>query len=195
MRVLIEHEDIRDANGQRPHFTGKITRPSRLQAVRLKHGLEASQLYADHLSSRTTIEHYAPPIQEQIAAVDLPFQELLLNPDNKFLPWQSLPESLLTKPMAHELDLEISPRLIVYGYCALDPKTPCPYSLYPKCYGCGSFRPSTGKLPLYERQYNGEVQRMTEAQGSGAELAYEEAKATVEAMNTWLPQLREMTDE
>jgi hypothetical protein len=127
-----------------------------------------------------------------VAAVDLPFQELLLNPDNKFLPWQSLPESLLQNPKAHELDIEINPRLTVYGYCALDPKTSCPYNLYPKCYGCSSFRLSTGKLPLSKRQYQSERQRMEQARKAGAELIYEEAKATVEAMNQWLPQLREV---
>ena len=97
----------------------------------------------------TTFQHYAPPTREQIAEVDLPFQELLLNPDNKFLPWQSLPESLLKNPKAHELDLEIAPRLVVYGHCTLNPKTPCPVNLFPKCYGCSSFRPGTAKLPLY----------------------------------------------
>jgi hypothetical protein len=194
IRMLIEREDIRDTNGQRPHFTGKITRSSRLQEIRVKHGLEAAQLYADHLSSRTTIENYAPPTQEQVAAVDLPFQELLLNPGNKFLPWQSLPESLLLNPKAHELDLEISPRLVVYGYCALAPQTPCPYNLYPKCYGCGSFRPSIGKLPLYERQYAAEQKRMRQAQEAGVELAYEEAKATGAAMDKWLPELRRLAD-
>ena len=192
IRYLMEAEDIRDSNGQRPHFTGRITRPSRLQEIRVKHGIEAAQLYADHASSRTTFLHYAPPTPEEVAAADLPFQALLLNPDNKFLPWQSLPESLLKNPKAHELDIEINPRLTVYGYCALDPKTPCPHNLYPKCYGCSSFRPSTGKLPLYERQYQSELQRMEQAQKAGAELAYEEAKATVEAMQQWLPQLREV---
>lgn len=195
IRYLIEAEDIRDANGQHPHFTGKITRSSRLQEVRVKHGMEAAQLYADHKSSTTTFQNYAPPTQEQIAQADLPFQELLLNPKNKFLPWQSLPESLLQNPKAHELDLEIAPRLVVYGHCALHPKTPCPFNLYPKCYGCGSFRPSTGKLPLYERQYAGEKQRMEEASAAGAELAYEEAKATVTAMEQWLPQLQEVAND
>jgi integrase len=136
IRYLIEAEDIRDSNGQQPHFTGRITRPSRLQEIRVKHGIEAAQLYADHVSSTTTFQHYAPPTPEEVAAADLPFQELLLNPDNKFLPWQSLPESLLKNPKAHELDIEINPRLTVYGYCALAPKTPCPHNLYPKCYGC-----------------------------------------------------------
>ncbi|OUL36932.1 integrase [Nostoc sp. T09] len=192
IRLLIEKEDIRDANGQRPHFTGKITRHNRLQEVRVKHGIEAAQLYADHVRSTTTFQNYTPPTREQVAAVDLPFQELLMNLDNKFLPWQSLPESLLNNPKAHELDLEIAPRLVVYGHCALDPKTPCPVNLYPKCYGCSSFRPSTGKLPLYERQYNGEQQRLTEAEQAGAELAKEEAKATIEAMDKWLPELRNL---
>jgi len=103
IRYLIEAEDIRDSNGQRPYFTGRITRSSRLQEVRVKHGIEAAQLYADHVSSTTTFQHYAPPTREQVATADLPFQELLLNPDNKFLPWQSLPESLLKNPKAHEL--------------------------------------------------------------------------------------------
>lgn len=191
IRYMIEAENIRDSNGHPPHFTGKITRSSRLQEVRAKHGMEAAQLYADHISSKTTLQHYAPPTREQLARVDLPFQALLLNSDNRFLPWQSLPESLLKNPKSHELDLEIAPRLVVYGYCVFDPKIPCPFSLFPKCYGCGSFRPSTGKLPLYERQYEGESRRMEEAQATGAELAYEEAKATIEAMNTWLPQLQE----
>jgi transcription elongation factor Elf1/integrase len=194
IRYLIEAEDIRDSNGQQPHFTGRITRSSRLQEIRVKHGIEAAQLYADHVSSTTTFQHYAPPTREQVATADLPFQELLLNPDNKFLPWQSLPESLLKNPKAHELDIEINPRLTVYGHCALDPKTPCPHNLYPKCYGCSSFRPSTGKLPLYERQYQSEVQRMEQAKTAGAELVYEEAKATVEAMKQWLPQLREVAN-
>ena len=194
IRMLIEQEDIRDANGQKPYFTGRITRSSRLQEVRTKHGIEAAQLYADHASSATTFQHYAPPTKEQVAEVDLPFQELLMNPDNKFLPWQSLPESLLKNPKAHELDLEIAPRLVVYGYCAFDPKIPCPVNLYPKCYGCSSFRPSTGKLPLYERQYAGEKKWLKEAQKAGAELACEEAKATVEAMDKWLPELRRLVN-
>ena len=194
IRMLIEKENIRDSNGQKPHFTGRITRHSRLQEVRVKYGIEAARLYADHKSSTTTFQHYAPPTREQIAAVDLPFQELLMNLDNKFLPWQSLPESLLKNPKAHELDLEIAPRLVVYGHCALDPKTPCPVNLYPKCYGCSSFRPSTGKLPLYERQYQGEKQRLTDAEKAGAELASEEAKATIEAMDKWLPELRRLAD-
>lgn len=194
IRMLIERENILDANGQKPHFIGKITRSSRLQEVRAKHGMEAAQLYADHKSSNTTFQHYAPPTREQIAKVDLPFQELLLNPDNKFLPWQSLPESLLKNPTAHELDLEIAPRLVVYGHCALNPKTPCPVNLFPKCYGCSSFRTSTAKLHLYERQYEGEQQRLTEADNSGAELAFEEAKATIEAMDKWLPELRRLAN-
>ncbi|MBW4533665.1 MAG: hypothetical protein KME09_06975 [Pleurocapsa minor HA4230-MV1] len=194
IRMIIEKENILDANGQKPYFTGKITRSSRLQEVRAKYGIEAAQLYAGHKSSNTTFQHYAPPTREQIAKVDLPFQELLLNPDNKFLPWQSLPESLLKNPKAHELDLEIAPRLVVYGHCALDPKTPCPVNLFPKCYGCSSFRPSTGKLPLYERQYQGEQQRLTEAEKAGAELASEEAKATIEAMDKWLPELRRLAN-
>lgn len=194
IRMLIEKENVLDANGQKPHFIGRITRSSRLQEIRAKYGMEAAQLYADHKSSNTTFQHYAPPTREQIAQVDLPFQELLLNLDNKFLPWQSLPESLLKNPKAHELDLEIAPRLVVYGHCALDPKTPCPVNLFPKCYGCSSFRPSTGKLPLYERQYEGEQQRLTEAETAGAELASQEAKSTIEAMDKWLPELRRLAN-
>lgn len=194
IRMLIENEDIRDTNGQKPHFTGKIIRHSRLQEVRVKYGMEAAQLYADHRYSDTTFQHYAPPTREQVAEIDLPFQELLMNPDNKFLPWQSLPESLLKNPKAHELDLEIAPRLVVYGHCTLDPKTPCPVNLFPKCYGCSSFRPSTDKLPLYERQYKGEQQRLTEAETAGAELASEEAKTTMAAMDTWLPELRRLAN-
>ena len=194
IRMLIEKENVLDANGQKPHFTGKITRSSRLQEVRTKYGIEAAQLYADHKRRTTTFQHYAPPTREQVAEVDLPFQKLLLNPDNKFLPWQSLPESLLQNPKAHELDLEIAPRLLVYGYCGLDPKTPCPINLFPKCYGCSSFCPSTGKLPLYERQYQGEQKRLAEAETAGAELASEEAKATITAMDKWLPELRRLAD-
>ena len=194
IRYMIEAEDIRDSNGQLLYFSGKITRASRLQEVRAKHGLEATQLYADHKHSQTTLQHYAPPTREQVAENDLPFQKLLLNPDNRFLPWQSLPESLLQDPTAHELDIEVRPRLTVYGYCSLAPKIPCPHDLYPKCYGCNSFRPSTGKLPLYERQYQGEQQRREEAHAAGAELVYEEANATLEAMNSWLPQLREVAN-
>ena len=194
IQMLIETENILDANGQKPNFIAKITRPSRLQEVRTKYGMEAARLYADHKSSKTTFQHYTPPTREQIAEVDLPFQKLLLNPDNKFLPWQSLPESLLKNPKAHELDLEIAPRLVVYGHCALDPKTPCPINLFPKCYGCSSFRPSTGKLSLYERQYQGEQQRLVEAEKVGAELAQEEAKATIEAMDKWLPELRKLAN-
>ncbi|BAY86051.1 hypothetical protein NIES267_55570 [Calothrix parasitica NIES-267] len=195
IRILIERENIRDINGQKPHFTGKITRSSRLQEVRTKYGMEAARLYADHQSSRTTFVHYAPPTTEQVASVDLPFQELLMNPENKFLPWQSLPESLLKNPKSHELDLEIAPRLIVYGHCALDPKIPCPINLFPKCYGCSSFRPSTSKLPLYERQYQGEQKRLAEAEKAGASLAFEEAKATIEAMDKWLSELRSLANE
>lgn len=58
--------------------------------------------------------HYALPTRKEVAQADLSFQD-----QNKFLPWQSLPESLL-----HELDLEVSPRLTVYGYCSLD-RTAC----------------------------------------------------------------------
>ncbi|MBD2247411.1 site-specific integrase [Nostoc sp. FACHB-888] len=194
IRLLIEREDIHDANGQKPHFTGKITRHNRLQEIRAKHGIEAAKLYADHVKVDTTFQNYTPPTREEVAEVDLPFQELLINSNNKFLPWQSLPETLLTNPNAHELDLEIAPRLVVYGYCSLDPKTPCPVNLYPKCYSCSSFRPSTGKLPLYERQYEGEQQRRTEAELAGAELAKEEAKATIEAMDKWLPELKNLAN-
>lgn len=194
IRLLIERENIIDANGRKPNFTGKITRSSRLQEVRAKYGIKAAQLYADHETSKTTFQHYAPPTSEQVALVDLPFQELLMNPENKFLPWQSLPESLLKNPKAHELDLEIAPRLVVYGHCALNPKTPCPINLFPSCYGCSSFRPSTGKLPLYERQYEGEQKRLAEAEKIGASLAYEEAKATIEAMDKWLPELKNLAN-
>ena len=194
IRLLIERENIIDANGRKPNFTGKITRSSRLQEVRTKYGIKAAQLYADHETSKTTFQHYAPPTSEQVALVDLPFQELLMNPENKFLPWQSLPESLLKNPKAHELDLEIAPRLVVYGHCALNPKTPCPINLFPSCYGCSSFRPSTGKLPLYERQYEGEQKRLAEAEIRGASLAYEEAKATIEAMDKWLPELKKLAN-
>ncbi|CCQ58923.1 Tn554, transposase B [Crocosphaera watsonii WH 0005] len=76
IRILIEEENILDANGQKPHFTGKILRSSRLQEVRVKYGIEAAQLYADHRHNKTTFQHYAPPTREQIAEVDLPFQEL-----------------------------------------------------------------------------------------------------------------------
>ena len=92
------------------------------------------------------------------------------------------------------LDIEIAPCLVVYGHCALDPKTPCPINLFPKCYGCSSFCPSTGKLPLYERQYQGEQKRLAEAETAGAELALEEAKATIKAMDKWLPELRRLAD-
>ena len=91
--------------------------------------------------------------------------------------------------------MEIAPRLVVYGHCSLDPKTPCPYNLYPKCYGCSSFRPSTEKLPLYQRQYSAEQQRMQQAQTIGAELAYEEAKTTIEAMDKWLNELLRLANE
>ena len=60
IRMLIERENIIDANGQKPHFTGQITRHSRLQEVRTKYGMEAAQLYADHKSSNTIFKHYAP---------------------------------------------------------------------------------------------------------------------------------------
>lgn len=194
IRLLIEREDIHDANGKKPHFTGKITRHNRLQEVRVKHGIEAAKLLADHVKVDTTFQNYTPPTREEVAEVDLPFQELLINSNNKFLPWQSLPETLLTNPNAHELDLEIAPRLVVYGYCSLDPKTPCPVNLYPKCYSCSSFRPSTDKLPLYERQYEGEQQRRTEAELAGAELAKEEAKATIDPMDKWLPELKNLAN-
>ena len=194
IRMVIEKENILDANGQKPDFMSQKTRPSRLQEVRTQFGIEAARLYAGHKSSNTTFQHYAPPTREQIAEVDLPFQKLLLNPDNKFLPWQSLPEGLLKNPFAYELDLDIPPRLVVYGHCTKDPKTPCPVNLYPKCYGCSSFRPSTTKLPLYERQYEGEQQRLSEAEKVGAELALEEAQATIEAMDKWLPELRRLAD-
>ena len=101
---------------------------------------------------------------------------------------------MLENLAAYELDLDIPPRLVVYGHCTKDPKTLCPVNLYPKCYGCSSFRPSTGKLPLYERQYDGEQQRLTEAEKVGAELAKEEAKATIEAMDKWLPELRRLAN-
>ena len=195
IKMLIENENILDANGQKPHFTSKITRFSRLQEVRSKHGLEAAQLYGDHISKNTTLRHYTPLNREEIAKVDLPFQKLLLNSENKFLPWQSLPDSLFNNPKSHELDIEISPRLTAYGYCSIDPTIPCPPNLYPKCYGCGSFRPSTNKLPLYERQYEREQQRMKESEAAGAELIYEEAKDTLEAMDIWLPALRELQNE
>ncbi|MEH2084584.1 MAG: hypothetical protein V7K89_32825 [Nostoc sp.] len=72
--------------------------------------------------------------------------------------------------------------------------SPCPVNLYPKCYGCSSFRLSTAKLPLYERQYGGEQQRLTQAELAGAELAKEEAKATIEAMDKWLPELKNLAN-
>ena len=192
IRMLIEKENIRDANGQLPHFTGKITRSSKLQEVRGKYGMEAAQLYADHKSINTTFQHYTPPTREQVGMVDLPFQALLMNPKNKFLPWQSLPEDLLNNPKAYELDLEIPSRSPVYGHCGFNPNIPCPYKLYPVCYGCSSFHPSTAKLPLYERQYQGEQKRLAEAKEVGSELAAEEAKSILDAMDTWLPQLREL---
>jgi len=113
---------------------------------------EAVQLYADHKHITTTFQHYAPPTREQVAEVDLPFQELLINSDNRFLP-QSLPENLLN-PKTYELDLEITP-----AWWSMDtvpqPKIPVPTTSTPtKCY-CSC--PSTGKLPLYERQYAGEA--------------------------------------
>ena len=43
IRMLIDKENIVDANGQKPHFIGKITRPSRLQEIRTKYGMEAAQ--------------------------------------------------------------------------------------------------------------------------------------------------------
>jgi transcription elongation factor Elf1/integrase len=195
IRMLIENENIFDSNKQKPHFTGRITRASKLQEIRVKHGIKAAQLYGDHKDINTTFQHYTPPTREQVAAVDLPFQKLLMNLDNKFLPWQSLPENLLKNPKQHELDIEISPRLVVYGHCALDPKTPCPVNLYPKCYGCSSFRPSTAKLPLYERQYQGERQRLIEAEKSGAELTKEEAKSILAAMDKWLPELGRLAND
>ncbi|WP_246163647.1 MULTISPECIES: hypothetical protein [Brasilonema] len=84
--------------------------------------------------------------------------------------------------------------MAVYGHCTLDPKTNCIYNLYPKCYGCGSFRPSTNKLPLYERQYAGEQKRMESAKQAGAALAYSESKATLEAMDKWLSDLRRVAN-
>ena len=197
--MLVEKENILDANGQKPHFTGKITRSSRLQEIRTKYGMEAARLYADHQHSKTTFQHYASPTREQVAEVDLPFQKLLMNSDNKFLPWQSLPESLLKNPKAHELDPEISPdsippRYLIYGHCALDSKIPCPFDHHHMCYGCPNFRPSTSKLPLYERQYQGEKQRLEEAEKVGAELAFEEAKETIEEMDKWLPELRRLAN-
>lgn len=139
INMMIEREDLKDSNGQRPHFSGSITRHSRLQEVREKHGIEVAAAYADHQTSSTTFQHYTQPTREEVAQVDLPFQKLLLNLENRFLPWQSVPESLLKNPAAHELDIEVSSRLTVYGYCALDPEQLCPKNLYPKCYGCTSF--------------------------------------------------------
>lgn len=86
IRLVIERENIRDSNGQKPYFTGKITRSSRLQEVRVKHGIEAAQLYADHVSSTTTFQHYTPPTREQVAEVDLPFQELLMKERKQISP-------------------------------------------------------------------------------------------------------------
>ncbi|MHC5718340.1 MAG: hypothetical protein ACYTX0_41230, partial [Nostoc sp.] len=59
---------------------------------------------------------------------------------------------------------------------------------------CGSFRPSTSKLPLYERQYAGEHKRMESAKQAGAALAYSESKATLEAMDKWLSDLRKVAN-
>ena len=50
--MVIEKENLKDANGQKPYFTGKITRSSRLQEVRVKYGIEAARLYAGHKSSK-----------------------------------------------------------------------------------------------------------------------------------------------
>lgn len=194
IRIMIDVEDIRDSNGKKAKFTGKITRPSKLQEIRTKHGIEVASKYADHKSVLTTLQHYAPPTREQIAEVDLPFQELLLNQSNKFLPWQSLPESLMQNPQQHELDIEVSSRLTVYGYCALTVEQKCPKNLYPKCYGCSSFRPPVDKLPLYIQQYEGEKKRMMEAKDKGIGVAYEEAKSTLEAMDLWLHELKEVAD-
>ncbi|MDJ0575365.1 MAG: site-specific integrase [Xenococcaceae cyanobacterium MO_234.B1] len=202
IRILIEKENVLDVNGQKPHFTGKITRSTRGQEVRTKYGMEAARLLLDHKSSKTTFQHYAPPTREQVAEVDLPFHEVIVNSENKFLPWQSLPHSLLKNLKAHELDpgkpdSEVPHRYVVYGHCILDPKTPCPINIYPKCYGCSSFRPSTAKLPLYERQYQGEQQRLAQAKkaGASAEVIAEEAKETIEAMDKWLRELRKLADE
>lgn len=195
LNMLIKKEDIKDSNGVCPYFVGKITRHSRLQEVREQFGIQAASAYAGHKSPTTTFKYYAPPSREEVAEADLPFQKLLLNRDNRFLPWQTLPESLLNNPQAHEVDIELSPRLTVYGFCGLeDPKQRCPKDLYPKCYGCSSFRPSTDKLPLYERQYAGEQKRIAEAEIAKAEVACEEAKSTIEAMNLWLPELRDLAN-
>ena len=196
IKILIDKENILDANGQKPHFTGRITRPSRLQQVRVKHGLEAAQLLADHKSPNTTFQHYAPPTREEKGKVALPFQELLLNTENKFLAYETLPESLFKNPQAHSVDTELSPRYTVYGYCAIaDSKVPCPHELYRQCYGCKSFVASTDKLPLYERQYKREQQRLVEAKEVGAELIELEAKHIIEEMDRWLPELRKMANE
>ncbi|WP_442941823.1 hypothetical protein [Nostoc sp.] len=40
--------------------------------------------------------------------LNLTYLKFLMNLDNRFLPWQSLPESLLNNPKAHELDLKLS---------------------------------------------------------------------------------------
>lgn len=40
----------------------------------------------------------------------------------------------------------------------------------------------------------GEYERMQTAQGAGAELAYEEAKTTIEAMDKWLPELKKLAN-
>ena len=196
IKLLIDRENILDANGQKPHFTGRITRPSRLQQVRVKYGLEAAQLLADHKSPNTTFQHYAPPTREEKAEVALPFQELLLNTENKFLAYETLPESLFKNPQAHSVDTELSPRYTVYGYCAIaDSKVPCPHELYRQCYGCKSFVASTDKLPLYERQYKREQKRLVEAKEVGAELIELEAKHIIEEMDRWLPKLRKMANE
>ena len=195
IKLLIDRENILDANGQKPHFTGRITRPSRLQQVRVKYGLEAAQLLADHKSPNTTFQHYAPPTREEKGKVALPFQELLLNTENKFLAYETLPESLFKNPKAHSVDTELSPRYTVYGYCALEPTKPCPKELYRQCYGCKSFVASTDKLPLYERQYKREQKRLVEAKEVGAELIELEAKHIIEEMDRWLPKLRKMANE
>jgi len=48
---------------------------------------------------------------------------------------------------------------------------------------------------LYERQYQGEQQRLIEAEKAGAELASEEAKATIKAMDKWLPELQRLAND
>ena len=40
----------------------------------------------------------------------------------------------------------------------------------------------------------GEKQRLAEAEKVGAHLAQEEAKATIEAMDKWLPELRRLAN-